>query len=90
MLLEDILKEINLAIIEVNENLPLFRTNTRIQFLVLARLYLKFFHDKIKYIMAWPGKVEISYFDFTVCWNPFRAFGTSNTDFILHKSGIIQ
>jgi hypothetical protein len=31
--------------------------------------------------MAWPGKVEISYFLFAVCWNPFRAFDTSIADF---------
>jgi hypothetical protein len=40
--------------------------------------------------MAWPGKIEISYFTFTICWNPFRAFGTSNADIILDKCGIIQ
>ena len=40
--------------------------------------------------MAWPGKIEISYFTFTMCWNPLRAFGTSNADFIGYKSGIIQ
>lgn len=39
---------------------------------------------KIFYIKkAWPGKVEISYFLFTVCWDPFRAFGTSTADFLL-------
>jgi hypothetical protein len=34
--------------------------------------------------------METFYFTFTVCWNPFRAFGTSNADFIRDKSGIIQ
>ena len=29
---------------------------------------------------AWPGKTEMSYLTFTVCWNTFRAFGTSNAD----------
>lgn len=41
-------------------------------------------------LKAWPGKLETSYFTFTICWNPFRAFGTSNADFLLWKSGIIQ
>ena len=40
--------------------------------------------------MAWPGIIEIFYFLFTICWNVFRAFGTSNADFIGYKSGIIQ
>ena len=39
---------------------------------------------------AWPGKIEISYFLFSVCWNLFRAFGTSTADFLLKKSGRIQ
>ena len=34
--------------------------------------------------------METSYFTFTVCWNPFRDFGTSYADFILYKSGVIQ
>lgn len=40
---------------------------------------------RIKYIKAWPGKIEISYFLFTICWNPFIAFGTSTTDFLLKE-----
>ena len=40
--------------------------------------------------MAWPGKMETSYFTFTVCWDPFRDFGTSYADFILYKSGMKQ
>ncbi len=40
--------------------------------------------------MAWPGKMETSYFTFTICWNTFIVFGTSNADFILYKSGMIQ
>lgn len=40
---------------------------------------------RVKYIKAWPGKIEISYFLFTICWNPFRAFGTSTTDFLLKE-----
>ena len=40
---------------------------------------------RIKYIKAWPGKIEISYFIFTICWNPFIAFGTSTTDFLLKE-----
>ena len=31
--------------------------------------------------MAWPGKVEIFYFLFTICGDIFRAFDTSTTDF---------
>ena len=42
------------------------------------------------YNKAWPGKVEILYFLFTVCWNPFRALKTSNIVFPLQKSNIIQ
>ena len=38
---------------------------------------------RIKYIKAWPGKIEISYFLFTVCWDLLRAFGTSTADFLL-------
>jgi hypothetical protein len=40
--------------------------------------------------MAWPGNMETSYFTFTVCWDPFRDFGTSYADFILYKSGMKQ
>ncbi len=32
---------------------------------------------------AWPGKIEMSYFIFTVCWKPFRAFKTSTADYRL-------
>ena len=35
---------------------------------------------KVSIKMAWPRKMETSYLTFTVCWNPFRAFGTSNVD----------
>ena len=35
---------------------------------------------RINYIKARPGKIEIFYFLFTICWNPFRAFGTNTTD----------
>lgn len=42
---------------------------------------------KIFYIKAWPGKVEISYLLFTICWDPFRAFGTSTADFLLVEKG---
>ena len=38
---------------------------------------------RIKYIKAWPGKIEISYFLFTICWNPLRAFKTSTADYML-------
>ena len=34
---------------------------------------------------AWPGKAEMFYFLFTICWNPFRAIRTSNTDFFFEK-----
>lgn len=34
--------------------------------------------------------METFYFTFTICWNPFRALGTSNVDFIWHKSDIKQ
>lgn len=40
--------------------------------------------------MAWPGIIEIFYFLFTICWNVFRAFGTSIADFLLEKSSRIQ
>lgn len=40
--------------------------------------------------MAWPGKMVTFYFTFTICWNPFIAFGTSNVDFIWDKSEMIQ
>lgn len=33
--------------------------------------------------MAWPDRVEILYFYFTICWNPFRAFKTSVADYRL-------
>ena len=32
---------------------------------------------------AWPGKAEMLYLLFAICWNPFRALRTSNTDFLL-------
>ena len=41
------------------------------------------------FFRAWPGKVEILYFLFTVCWNISRAFKTSNTSFLILKSGMI-
>jgi hypothetical protein len=37
------------------------------------------------YNKAWPGKVEILYFLFTVCWNPLRALKTSSTVFLFIK-----
>ena len=41
---------------------------------------------KIKILKkAWPGKLEISYFLFTICWNSFRAFKTSTVDFLLKE-----
>ena len=40
---------------------------------------------RIKYIKAWPGKIEISYFLSTIRWDPFRAFETSTTDFRLKE-----
>ena len=46
---------------------------------------MKIYLQRLKYKKAWPGKLEISYFLFTVCWNTFRAFGTSTADFILVK-----
>ena len=33
--------------------------------------------------MAWPGKVEIFYFLYTVCWKPFRVFKTNPADYII-------
>ena len=44
---------------------------------------MKIYLQKLKYKKAWPGKLEISYFLFTVCWNPFRDFETSAADFLL-------
>ena len=35
--------------------------------------------------MAWPGKLETYYFTFTICWNPFRVFGTSTACFLNEK-----
>lgn len=62
MLLEHILKVINQVITEVNENLPTLRVRIRTQWL---------FFFLIKYVKAWPGKVEIPYFLFTICGNIF-------------------
>jgi hypothetical protein len=33
-------------------------------------------------IKAWPGKVEMLYYFFTICWNTFRALITGNTLFL--------
>jgi len=30
-------------------------------------------------IRAWPGKIEMFYFLFTVCWKPFRVFDPSGS-----------
>ena len=32
-------------------------------------------------LRAWPGKIEMFYFLFTVCWKPFRVFRTSTADY---------
>ena len=42
----------------------------------------------LKIKKAWPGKVEISYFIFTKCWDIFRTFETSSITF--KESGRIQ
>jgi len=63
----------SLVIIEVNEHLLIKNRTFNIKILVF-------------YKKAWPGKVEMLYFLFTVCWNTFRALRTSNTDFLFLKA----
>ena len=47
---------------------------------------MKIYLQNLIYKKAWPGKIEISYFLFTICWNIFRAFGTSTADFLWRKA----
>jgi len=62
----------------VNENLLIKK--------ITYKTIIEIFYNK-----AWPGKVEMLYFLFTVCWNPFRALKTSNTDFLfLHIKNNIE
>jgi hypothetical protein len=79
-LLESIQKKLNLVIIEVNGKF----TSPKTAFNMLNKCSLK------KKNRAWPGKVEMLYFLFTICWNTFRALKISNTNFLSLKSSMIQ